>query len=720
MKLLPAQLLRINDQYFANNPVDLPMASLFGKTPKLHFAVTRAAIARPALVMTHIQLADAITRVLRLPTVADKSFLITIVDRSVGGLVVRDQMVGPWQIPVADAAVTASSFTEYVGEAMAMGERAPLALINPAASGRMAVAEAITNIAACAIDKLADIKLSANWMSAAADDNEKTALFDTVKAVGLEFCPALELTIPVGKDSLSMRTSWQEQGKTKNVVAPLSLIISAFAPVSDIRLSLTPQLQITGDATHLLLIDLGEGKNRLGGSALAQVYNQLGNECPDVENPLLLKNFFMAMQQLHQQKLVLAYHDRSDGGLLVTLCEMAFTSHCGITIDLPDSDSSVIASLFNEELGAVLQIKQSQQQQVMQVFKQFKLDQFVHVIADLNQDDQFIIRAEHNIIYQESRYKLHKQWSETSYRLRALRDNPQTAYEEFENISNEDDPGLQATVSFDMAMDIAVFAIHQGIKPKVAILREQGVNGQVEMAAAFTQAGFDCVDVHMSDILSGEVELKNYLGLAACGGFSYGDVLGAGRGWAQSILLNSRARDQFYEFFARTTTFTLGVCNGCQMLSQLKDLIPGAQAWPRFMRNISEQFEARLSLVEIVNSPSLFFRQMSGSRIPIVISHGEGRAEWTTDQLRNQVHHDNLIAMRFIDHNGKVAHQYPFNPNGSPDGITALTTLDGRATIMMPHPERVFRSTQFSWHPADWPEYSPWQKLFLNAREWAG
>jgi phosphoribosylformylglycinamidine synthase len=705
--------LKLADQEFKNDPIDLPMQVLFGKAPQLQFTVARKTESPLPFSHDKIDINEAAMRVLKLPTVADKSFLITIGDRSVGGLVARDQMVGPWQIPVADAAVTASGYNDYCGEAMAMGERTPLALINPAASGRMAIAEAITNIASCTISKLSDIKLSANWMAAARYQDEAIGLFDTVKAVAMDLCPALELVIPVGKDSLSMRTVWEENNTAHSVTAPLSLIISAFAPVTDIRTTLTPELQPIADSS-LLLLDLGQQKNRLGGSALAQVYQQLGNSCPDLDDPALLKNFFAAIQELNQQGLILAYHDRSDGGLFVTLCEMAFAGNCGISANLDTLSSDVIANLFSEELGAVIQIQNSERERVMHCLEKHNLSHLCHEIGAINTEQKVIFSAQQKIIFSKTRVELQSAWSETSYQLRVLRDNPASAKQEFEHIQKDQRPKLHARLSFPLP----VVNIHKQAKPRVAILREQGVNGQLEMAAAFDRAGFQSVDVHMSDILNGSVTLNDFVGVAACGGFSYGDALGAGRGWAQSILLHARARDQFAEFFARPTTFTLGICNGCQMLAQLKELIPGASAWPTFTRNTSEQFEARVVMVEVQESPSLFFKNMQGSQIPIITSHGEGKATWETDVMREQANAQNIISLRYIDREMKATEAYPCNPNGSPGGSTALTSEDGRATIMMPHPERMFRASQFSWHPKEWQENSPWLQLFLNAREW--
>lgn len=699
-------------------PINLPMSVLFGKPPKMLRDVTHDEKLLNELDFSHIDLNEAIKRVLQLPCVANKNFLITIGDRTVGGLTARDQMIGPWQIPVADVAVTAGSFNEYTGEAMAMGERTPIALIHHAASARMAVGEAITNIAAADVENISQIKLSANWMAAAGSAGEDAGLYDAVQAVGMELCPALGICIPVGKDSLSMRTVWQEHDQTQNVVAPLSLIISAFAPVVDIRKTLTPQLKIEIGETDLILIDLGEGADFLAGSALAQVYNQLGQLPPDVDDPQLLKNFFAAIQLLNRNDLLLAYHDRSDGGLFVTLAEMMFASHIGVTIQLNNAVKNPLAALFSEELGAVIQIRRSDRDFVMRVLKDFQLDHCSHLLGILNSEDKIIIQYQNKNLYTESREQLQRWWSETSYRMQALRDNPVCAKQEFELINDNKNPGLHVSLTFDHNDNIAAPYIKKNSKPKVAILREQGVNGQVEMAAAFDRAGFISVDVHMSDIIAGRVSLREFKGMAACGGFSYGDVLGAGTGWAQSILLHSLAQEEFAKFFARTDTFALGVCNGCQMMSQLQSLIPGAEFWPKFLRNKSEQFEARFTMVEIPESPSIFFQGMIGSHLPIAVSHGEGYAQFDNEITMQQALQHHQIALRYIDNYDKYTEQYPANPNGSPQGITGLTNQDGRVTILMPHPERVFRAVQWSWHPEDWQEDSPWLRMFRNARIW--
>lgn len=712
--------LLVGDGYFDNNPIDMPLAVLFGNPPKMLREAHHQSFEKAELIFSDIELATAAKQVLQLPGVASKNFLITIGDRSVGGLVARDQMVGPWQIPVADAAVTAASFDSYCGEAMAIGERAPIALLNSAASARMAVGEAITNIACAAIASLDQIKLSANWMAAAGYPGEDTALYDAVQAIGMKLCPALGISIPVGKDSLSMRTVWQEEGQEKNVVAPLSVVISAFAPVEHISRTLTPQLQTDKGDTDLIFIDLGKGQNRLGGSALAQVYQQLGHIPPDVDDPALLLAFFKAIQTLNSDHLILAYHDRSDGGLFVTLCEMAFAGHTGISVLLNDLGDDVLPILFSEELGAVIQVRHSQTEDVLACLREHGLSRCSHVIGTLNAEDAVEFYFHHHKIFAEKRWVLQKIWSETSFQLQNLRDNPLCALEEFKQIEDKTDPGLSVVTTFDCDEDITAPYIHLGIKPPVAILREQGVNGHFEMAAAFHRAGFACHDIHMSDILSGRVTLANFKGLVACGGFSYGDVLGAGQGWAKTILYNHRAYEEFSAFFLNTDTFTLGVCNGCQMLSHLKEIIPGSSHWPHFLRNQSEQFEARFARVKIEKSPSIFFQGMEDSLIPIVVSHGEGRAVWSSPRDLMALNENQLIAMRFVDNYGNITEKYPANPNGSPEGVTALTTLDGRFTLMMPHPERVFRTVQHSWHPNVWGEDSPWMRMFRNARVWVG
>jgi len=710
--------LIIGDGYFDNTPVDLPMPLLFGKPPKMLRQASHHPFHKEALDSGCFDLHEAATRVLQLPVVADKSFLITIGDRSVTGLVARDQMVGPWQVPVADVAVTSDDFSTYSGAAMAMGERAPVALLHPAASGRMAVGEALTNIAAACIRQLGDIKLSANWMAAAGEAGEDAALFDTVHAVAMELCPALGIAIPVGKDSLSMKTVWEQAGQERRMTAPLSLIITAFAPVQDCRRTLTPHLRCDQGDTELILIDLGKGRNRLGGSALAQVYQRIGHYPPDLDDPGALKAFFHTIQVLNEAGLILAYHDRADGGLFSTLCEMAFASHTGMEIVLDELGDDPAAILFNEELGAVIQVRRCDHGQVLAQLQAAGLAHCSHVIGSLNETDRLVFQHRQREVLADSRIAWQRLWSATSYHMQSLRDNPRCARQQYEQSLDPQDPGIQVRLSFDPATDITAPYINHGAAPRLAVLREQGINGQVEMAAAFQRAGFECVDVHMSDILAGRISLQAFHGLAACGGFSCGDVLGAGEGWAKSILFNAQARDDFAAFFARGDSFALGVCNGCQMLSALHELIPGADPWPRFVRNDSEQFEARFSLVEILDSPSLFFAGMAGSRLPVAVAHGEGRVEWRTAQSTVALAGSGLVSLRYIDHYGRPAENYPANPNGSPAGMTGFTTPDGRFTIMMPHPERVFRSVQHSWHPDDWGEDGPWLRLFRNARKW--
>ena len=722
--------LIVKDDHFGNRPVDMPMDVLLGKPPRMHRTAQRRAVSMPALDLAAVDLRQAAFDVMRLPSVAAKNFLITIGDRTVGGFTARDQFVGPWQVPVADVAVTAMGYDTTLGECFAMGERTPLALLDAAASGRMAVGEALTNLAAAQVADLGRIKLSANWMAAAGHGNEDAALFDTVKAVGLEFCPALGVSIPVGKDSLSMRTKWQEQGHEKMVIAPLSLIVTAFAPCVDIRATLTPQLQPdSGGETELVLVDLGQGRNRLGGSALAQVRGVSGDVPPDAD-AATLKAFFTAIQALRPK--ILAYHDRADGGLFATVAEMSFAGHLGVSLNLDAlcydplmndidgierkpqmldgrSRDRLIEVLFNEELGAVLQIRRDDRQVVMQTLRDAGLGACSHLIGTLNDADEIRVWRNAKSALVVRRVDLQRAWSEVSFQIARLRDDPDCAQEEFDALLDAGNPGLSCQLSFDPAQ---VFAIG-GHRPKMAILREQGVNGEVEMAAAFDRAGFECVDVHMSDLMAGRIHLADVKGLAACGGFSYGDVLGAGQGWAKSVLFHPELKDQFADFFNRTDTFALGVCNGCQMMSNLASIIPGAQHWPTFHRNRSEQFEARFAMVEIPSSPSILLAGMAGSTLPVVVSHGEGRAVFASDQRPS-------IALRYIDNRGAPATTYPFNPNGSPGGITGVTTPDGRFTIMMPHPERVFRTVQMSWHPAGLGEDSPWMRIFRNARQWVG
>ncbi|MBD6305899.1 phosphoribosylformylglycinamidine synthase, partial [Salmonella enterica subsp. enterica serovar Enteritidis] len=660
----------------------------------------------------------AVNRVLHLPTVAEKTFLVTIGDRTVTGMVARDQMVGPWQVPVADCAVTTASLDSYYGEAMSIGERAPVALLDFAASARLAVGEALTNIAATQIGDIKRIKLSANWMAAAGHPGEDAGLYDAVKAVGEELCPQLGLTIPVGKDSMSMKTRWQEGNEQREMTSPLSLVISAFARVEDVRHTLTPQLSTEDNA--LLLIDLGKGHNALGATALAQVYRQLGDKPADVRDVAQLKGFYDAMQALVAARKLLAWHDRSDGGLLVTLAEMAFAGHCGVQVDIAALGDDHLAALFNEELGGVIQVRAEDRDAVEALLAQYGLADCVHYLGQALAGDRFVITANDQTVFSESRTTLRVWWAETTWQMQRLRDNPQCADQEHEAKANDADPGLNVKLSFDINEDIAAPYIATGARPKVAVLREQGVNSHVEMAAAFHRAGFDAIDVHMSDLLGGRIGLGNFHALVACGGFSYGDVLGAGEGWAKSILFNHRVRDEFETFFHRPQTLALGVCNGCQMMSNLRELIPGSELWPRFVRNHSDRFEARFSLVEVTQSPSLLLQGMVGSQMPIAVSHGEGRVEVRDDAHLAALESKGLVALRYVDNFGKVTETYPANPNGSPNGITAVTTENGRVTIMMPHPERVFRTVANSWHPENWGEDSPWMRIFRNARKQLG
>ncbi len=735
--------LVVDDPLFANQPVAMPLEVLLGKPPRMVREARRTRRPLAPLDGQAIDLEEAALRVLRLPTVADKTFLVAIGDRTVGGMTARDQMVGPWQVPVADCAVTTYGYRGYAGEAMAIGERTPLALIDGPASGRMAVAEAITNIAAARIARLGDVKLSANWMCAAGHPGEDAALFDTVKAVGMEFCPALGVSIPVGKDSMSMRTTWRDaaSGADKAVTAPLSLVVSAFAPVTDARGTLTPQLRMDAGETELVLVDLGAGRNRLGGSALAQVYGQVGDAAPDCDDPARLAAFFDAIQKLGAAGKILAYHDRSDGGLFATVCEMAFAARAGVTVyadnlaldgarldvDGAERDTAslpaalrerLLAVLFNEELGAVLQVRRRDRDAVLGLLRTNGLSRESHVIGHPNDDGEIRIVVNGKPVFARRRSALHRAWSSVTHHIQRLRDNPVCADQEYDRLLDEADPGFSARLTFDPAEDIAAPFIAKGARPRVAVLREQGVNGHMEMAAAFDRAGFEAFDVHMSDIIAGRASLSDFKGITACGGFSYGDVLGAGEGWAKSILFNARARQEFEDFFARADSFALGACNGCQMMSNLKEIIPGAANWPHFERNLSEQYEARVALVEIAKSPSILFAGMEGSRIPIAVAHGEGRAIYRDAAARDACRY--LVAARFVDNRGEVTEAYPANPNGSPQGVTAVTTPDGRFTILMPHPERVFRTLALSWHPEAWGEDSPWMRMFRNARRWVG
>ncbi|HBV91880.1 MAG TPA: phosphoribosylformylglycinamidine synthase, partial [Pantoea sp.] len=711
--------LSLEDSHFDNKPIDMPLDVLLGKTPKMTRDVVTQQAQGTELQRDGITLVDAVNRVLHLPAVAEKTFLITIGDRSVTGMVARDQMVGPWQIPVANCAVTTASLDSYHGEAFALGERSPVALLDFAASGRLAVGEALTNLAATQIGSLKRVKLSANWMSAAGHPGEDAGLYAAVKAVGEELCPALGITIPVGKDSMSMKTRWQEGTEQREMTSPLSLVITAFARVEDVRRTVTPQLQAEQD-NLLLLIDLGNGANTLGATALSQVYRQLGDKPADVRDATQLAGFFNAIQALVAEQKLLAYHDRSDGGLLVTLAEMAFAGHCGIDVDIASLGNDALAALFTEELGAVIQINAADRAAVEQILADHGLAASTHLLGSAQPGDRFVIRAGDSAVYSESRTTLRTWWAETTWQMQRLRDNPACADQEHEAKKNDSDPGLNVNLTFNPQEDVAAPMIATGARPRVAVLREQGVNSHVEMAAAFDRAGFTAIDVHMSDLLAGRRGLEEFQALVACGGFSYGDVLGAGEGWAKSILFNPRVRDEFETFFHRPQTLALGVCNGCQMMSNLRELIPGSDLWPRFVRNQSERFEARFSLVEVAASPSLLLDGMAGSHMPIAVSHGEGFVEVRDATHLAALESKGLVALRFVDNFGKVTETYPANPNGSPDGITAVTNESGRVTIMMPHPERVFRTVSNSWHPAEWGEDSPWMRIFRNARRQLG
>jgi phosphoribosylformylglycinamidine synthase len=706
--------LVVSDPKLGTVPVDMPIGVLLGKPPRttrdvraIHKAVTPLSTAGPSI-------GESLERLLNLPAIADKSFLITIGDRSVGGMVSRDQMVGPWQVPVADAGVTLNSYDGYGGEAMAMGERTPAAVLNAPASGRLAVGEAITNILAADIVRLGDIRLSANWMAACGEPGEDADLYATVRAVGVDLCAALGITIPVGKDSLSMRTAWRDAGGDHSVVAPISLIVSAFAPVRDVRRTLTPELDLE-QPSRLLLLDLGAGKNRLGGSCWAQVYAKSGGAPADLDSPHLLLDAFALLRELKDAGLLLAYHDRSDGGVLQSVLEMAFASHCGLAIDLGAADDP-IAACFAEELGAVLQVPAARAAEAQSIAARHGMAALVRDIGAPQAGDEVRLDINGATLYRASRAMLHRRWSEVSFTLQTLRDNPDCAREEFSRLSDPEDPGLHAALSYDPGEDVAAPLIARGARPAVAILREQGVNSQTEMAAVFSRAGFDAYDVHMTDVLSGRVRLGRFHGLVACGGFSYGDVLGAGEGWAKSILFNSVAREEFSAFFARSATFTLGVCNGCQMLSALKELIPGTQGWPRFVRNRSEQYEARLTLVRVPPSQSVLMTGMAGSVLPIVVAHGEGQAEFDSGASAAQLLAQRQVTLQYTDNRERPTEQYPYNPNGSALGVAGLSSSDGRVTSVMPHPERVFRTVQNSWAPRQWSEDGGWMRLFRNAR----
>ncbi|QSN62482.1 phosphoribosylformylglycinamidine synthase [Caballeronia sp. M1242] len=735
------QLKLIDDENEGQQPVDMPMDVLLGKPPKMHRDVKRERAQFEPVDVTGLALSEVALDVLKHPTVASKSFLITIGDRSVGGTTARDQFVGPWQVPVADCAITTMDYAGFRGEAMTMAERTPLAVIDAPASGRMAVGEAVTNIASAPIESLNKLKLSANWMAACGSPGEDAALYATVKAIGMELCPALGISIPVGKDSLSMRTKWQDaRGAQKEVVSPVSLIISAFAPVQDVRRHLTPQL-VADTNTVLIAIDLGRGRNRLGGSILAQVTQQVGDAVPDVDDAEDLKRFFAAIQSLNADGKLLAYHDRSDGGLWATVCEMAFAGHVGVSLnvdmltldaehesDYGDAkdwakqtsgrrDDRTVRALFAEELGAVVQVRAADRDAVLAALREHGLSACSHVIGKPNERDAVEIYRDAKKIFDAPRVELHRAWSEVSWRIARLRDNPACADAEYDALLDASDPGLSPVLTFDPAEDVAAPFIATNKRPRVAILREQGVNSHLETAYAFDRAGFDAHDVHMSDLLEGRATLADFAGVVACGGFSYGDVLGAGEGWAKTIRFNPRLADMFAAFFARQDTFALGICNGCQMMSSLASIIPGAESWPKFTRNKSEQFEARFSLVEVQSSPSIFFAGMEGSRIPVAVAHGEGFADFSQQGDAASA----LVAMRYVDHRGNATEQYPFNPNGSPQGITSVTTPDGRFTVLMPHMERVHRNVQMSWTPADWTtDASPWLRAFQNARRFLG
>jgi len=715
------QVLVLEDPYFADGsqrqqkPIDLPMETLFGRPPKMLRDVKSAERNAPELDLEQVSVSQALTRVLACPTVADKTFLISIGDRSVTGMIARDQMVGPWQVPVADVAVTTSSYTGITGEAMSMGERTPLASVNGPASGRMAIGEALTNLAAANIRNLSEVKLSANWMAAAGHTGDDATLYETVQAIGMELCPALGIAIPVGKDSMSMKSAWLDaDGKQRSVTAPVSCVISAFAPVDNINKTLTPVLDISGDGENnstLLLLDLSGGKQRLACSVLAQVYQQVGTQTPDVDDSELLKNGFLALQNLVDNELISAYHDRSDGGLLITLLEMAFASRCGLNICLKDDNA--LSALFNEELGVVVQVSMANKQRVASVLADYGLSDHVSELGYPTNGDLISVSCNGENVLDASRVDLHRSWSETSYHMQKLRDNPVCAEQEYDRLLDQDDTGLRSDLSFDVNEDISVPFIG-GAKPKIAVLREQGVNGHIEMAAAFSQSGFSAIDVTMTDINEQRVDLADFKGMVACGGFSYGDVLGAGEGWAKSILFNARVRDEFEAYFRRQDAFALGVCNGCQMMSNLKEIIPGADHWPHFVRNASEQFEARFVQTKIAeDSNSILLDGMQGSVLPVVVAHGEGRAEYGANSVSK-----NTLALSYIDYTGETTEIYPANPNGSPHGIAGLCNDDGRVTIMMPHPERIFRSATNSWRDPHWGEYGPWMRLFRNARAW--
>ncbi|MCP4493588.1 MAG: phosphoribosylformylglycinamidine synthase [Gammaproteobacteria bacterium] len=718
-KATAEQALLVDDPHFDNKPVNLPLEVLLGKPPKMSRDVEHVKLPQAAFETAGIDITEALYRVLRLPAVADKTFLISIGDRSVSGLVTRDQMVGPWQVPVANASVTATDYQGYSGEVMSMGEKTPLALLDAAASGRMAIGEALTNMASANVGELSRTVLSANWMAAAGHEGEDARLFDTVKAVGMELCPRLGITIPVGKDSLSMKSSWTDNDINQSVTAPLSLIISAFAPVYDVRKTCTPDIKPCEQGSALLLIDLGQMKNRLGASALAQVYKQTGDIGPDLDDADLFKAFFNSVQQMIEQDLLLAYHDRSDGGLIVTLCEMVFAGRTGLACDISALGSDALSILFAEELGVMIQVSNSNLLKVESLLSKQGLSEMTHKLGHPTKDESFSILYKNETVIDESIVVLRRAWSETSWHMQRLRDNPECVQQEYDLLLNNEKPTLFSRLSFDCNDDIAAAYVHTS-RPRIAVLREEGVNGQVEMAAAFDRAGFQTVDVHMSDIIAGRVSLTGFQGIAACGGFSYGDVLGAGQGWAKSILYNLRALDEFTSFFNRSDSFGLGICNGCQMMSNLYQIIPGALHWPHFVRNRSEQFEARVAMVEILPSKSLFLEGMEGSMMPVVVAHGEGRVEERRHSNSQDLLEQNSACLRYVDADGKASEYYPLNPNGSALGLNGFTNQDGRFSIMMPHPERIFRSVQNSWQAPEWGDYSPWMRIFRNARKWVG
>ena len=709
--------LRLKDEVYDNYPIDMPMDVLFGKPPKTKLEITSEQKSIIDDGLKGIDIEEAALKILRFPTVADKTFLIHIGDRTVGGLVSQDQFVGPWQVPVSDVAVTLKDHFGVQGEAMAMGERSPIAVHNAAASGRIAVGEAITNILSAPIGDIADIKLSANWMSSIMTDRLKQDLYETVEAISVDFCSKIGITIPVGKDSLSMQTSWVNEEKQYKNTAPLSLVISAFSPIDDVNNVITPQLKDKSESI-LLLIDLGQGQNRMGGSCLSQIYNRSLGETPDIENPEVLKKFFNAITKLKSRMLIQAYHDRSDGGLFACVSEMAFAGNMGLDLSLEAANQEeLLKLLFSEELGCVIQIQNGDLDDVLDILNEASLSNFIYPIGTVVKDKQISIKN-NEFNHSFDLKTLRQAWSKMSYEMQKLRDNPETAEEGFKKILDVNDPGLNPKIKFGPTQ-IDYKRLTKS-SPKVAILRDQGVNSQIEMAVAFNKAGFNAYDIHMTDILNGQVNLDEYIGLVVCGGFSYGDVLGAGGGWAKSVLFNENAQNQFKTFFHREETFSLGICNGCQMMSQLKDLIPGANHWPRFVRNLSEQFEARLNMVEVLESNSIFLNGMEGSMIPIATSHGEGRVQYSNDGDMNALIEASGVTIRYVDNFGQPAINYPDNPNGSELGFAGFCSEDGRSTIMMPHPERVMRTEQFSWCPDDWKDHGPWARFFVNARDWIG